>query len=362
MALEKNQISNSNIDNDEISLKELVLNLKVWAKYFILNWKFIILFGLLGGLVGYAIASKDEYKYNASLTFVIEEDRGGGGGGLSSAMGLANSLGIDLGGGGGGGIFSGSNLIELMQSRFIIEKTLLNPIFINNDTISITEYYININNIREKWKGTKFQKIKFPYNTDRSNFKKEQDSILNIFYEELSNKKVLSIGQVDKKSTITEIKVTHKNEDFAKIFCENLAMVTSKYYIELKSKKALLNFEILQQQVDSIRSNLNIAMNGVATNNDNVYNLNPALNIKRIPSSKKQFDVQANSQILTQLLSQLELSKLALRKETPLIQIIDKPILPLSKKILDKSFAFKLGFFIGIFLFITIFSIKRFLN
>ena len=361
MALENNQIENSNIDNDEISLKELLFNLKVWAKYFILNWKFIILFGLLGGLVGYAIASKDEYKYNASLTFVLEEDRGGGsGGGLSGAMGLASSLGIDLGNG-GGGVFSGTNLPEFMKSRFIIEKTLLNPVFINNDTISIAEYYINLNKLRESWKETKFQNIKFPYNTDRLTYKIEQDSILNIFYGELSNKKVLSIGQIDKKSTITEIKFTYNNENFAKVFCENLAMETSKYYIELKSKKARLNYEILQQQVDSIRSNLNSAINGVATNNDNVYNLNPAFNIKRIPSSKKQFDVQSNSQILTQLLAQLELSKLALRKETPLIQIINKPILPLDKKILDKSFAFKIGLVIGVFIFFIIFYFKKIL-
>ena len=146
MALENNKIENSNIDNDEISLKQLILNLKVWLRYYFLNWKFVILFGLVGGLVGYTIASRDEYKYNASLTFVLEEDRGGGGG-LSGAMGLASSLGIDIGNS-GGGVFSGTNLPEFMKSRFIIEKTLLNPVFINNDTISIAEYYINLNKLK----------------------------------------------------------------------------------------------------------------------------------------------------------------------------------------------------------------------
>jgi uncharacterized protein involved in exopolysaccharide biosynthesis len=32
---------------------------------------------------------------------------------------------------------------------------------------------------------------------------------------------------------------------------------------------------------------------------------------------------------LTQLVAQLELSKVSLRKETPLVQLIDRPILPL---------------------------------
>ena len=39
-------------------------------------------------------------------------------------MGLASSLGIDIGNS-GGGIFSGTNLPEFMKSRFIIEKTLI---------------------------------------------------------------------------------------------------------------------------------------------------------------------------------------------------------------------------------------------
>jgi uncharacterized protein involved in exopolysaccharide biosynthesis len=57
--------------------------------------------------------------------------------------------------------------------------------------------------------------------------------------------------------------------------------------------------------------------------------LNPALNVNRAPSAKRQVDVQANTAILTELVKQTELAKVTLRKETPLIQVIDRPILPL---------------------------------
>ena len=150
--------------------------------------------------------------------------------------------------------------------------------------------------------------------------------------------------------SITNIEVISENEKFAKVFCENLAKETSEFYIETKSKKSRLNVEILQKQTDSIREALNSAITGVASASDNVYNLNSALMVKRAPSSKKQVDVQANTAILTQLVAQLELSKVTLRKETPLIQVIDRPILPLEKDKVSKLKSLILGGFLAGFL------------
>ena len=113
--------------------------------------------------------------------------------------------------------------------------------------------------------------------------------------------------------------VKTENELFSKLFCEQLLKETSDFYIETKSKKARLNVDVLQHQADSIRAELNNAITGVATATDNVYNLNPAFNVKSTPSKRKQVDVQANTAILTQLVAQLELSKVSLRKETPLV-------------------------------------------
>ena len=138
--------------------------------------------------------------------------------------------------------------------------------------------------------------------------------------------------QKDKKITILSIEVTSENEVFSKIFCESIAKETSDFYIETKSKKSKINVNVLQRQTDSVRNELNSAINGVANETDNVYNLNPAFNIKGAPSKKKQIDVTANTAILTNLVVQLELAKITLRKETPLIQLIDRPILPLVKE------------------------------
>jgi uncharacterized protein involved in exopolysaccharide biosynthesis len=142
----------------------------------------------------------------------------------------------------------------------------------------------------------------------------------------------LSIIQKDKKVTIISLTVKTESELFSKLFCEQLLKETSDFYIETKSKKSRLNVDILQHQADSIRAELNSAITDVAVASDNVYNLNPAFNVKSSPTRRKQIDVQANTAILTQLVAQLELSKVSLRKETPLVQLIDRPILPLEKE------------------------------
>ena len=100
--------------------------------------------------------------------------------------------------------------------------------------------------------------------------------------------------------------------------------------------------------MDSVRYELNGAITGVAAEADNVYNLNPAFNVKKTPSTRRQIDVQANTAILTQLVANLELSKVSLRKETPLIQVIDRPILPLDKaRVSKKKSLFQGGFLAG---------------
>ncbi len=104
-----------------------------------------------------------------------------------------------------------------------------------------------------------------------------------------------------------------------------------------------MNVDILQHQADSIRAELNGAITGVATASDNVYNLNPAYNVKKTPGTRRQVDVQANTAILTQLVAQLELSKVSLRKETPLVQLIDRPILPLEKEKVGRLKSMVLG-------------------
>jgi uncharacterized protein involved in exopolysaccharide biosynthesis len=342
------QNNTEQFDNDEISLKELVLKIKEWYQFLLTKWRLIILAGIIGGLIGFTYAYFQKPTYKAVLTFAMEEEKSGGGG-LGGALGLASQFGIDLGSS-GGGAFSGANLIELMKSRKLVEKTLLSPIEVDGKAQSLVEYYLAFNEIKKDWDEKPLLKnVSFPIDADRTKFTLQQDSILKNLAAGLI-KKDLVISQKDKKVSILSIEMNSTNEQFAKVFCETIAKETSEYYVEIKSKKSKMNVDILQHQADSIRAELNSAITGVAAAADNVFNLNSAMNVRRTPSARRQVDVQANTAILTQLVGNLELAKVTLRKETPLLQIIDRPSFPLEKEKVGKLKSLVLGGFLAGFL------------
>lgn len=343
------------MENDEVSLKELLEKGKEWYAYLYSKWKIILFVTVVGSSLGVVYSIIKKPVYTATLSFALEDEKGPG---LGGALGLASTLGLDLGGS-GGGVFAGTNLTELFKSRAMVEKTLLSPVDIDGKTISLAEMFIQNNKWREKWnEKPNLKNIQFLPNQQRKGFTRVHDSILGSIYGKLSNSGLV-VGLKDKKVSIITMEVSSTDELFSKYFCEALAKQVGKFYVDTKSKKARMNMNILERQTDSIRAELNGAITGVAVANDNTFNLNPALNVRRAPSARRQVDVQANTAILTELVKQTELAKVTLRRETPLIQVIDRPILPLEKVRFGKLKGIIFGGFIFGFLTVLVLIIKR---
>ncbi len=343
--------------DNQISLREIILQIKDWIEFLLPKWPFILVFGLIGGGIGYATGYFKKPIYKAELSFALEDGKRGGGG-LGSAIGIASQLGFDLGGS-GGGAFVGDNLLELMKSRSMVEKTLLSTIIINGEQTTLAELYISYNSFREDWKNNpQLKDLQFLPGADRSKFSNKQDSILGAFHKSLIRSAV-SLNKLDKNLSIIIVKVNSENELFSKYFAEMLVKEVSDFYVETKTKKSVQNVSILQFQTDSVRRALSSAIRGVATLLDVNPNPNQARQILAAPSQNRQVDVLANQAILTELVKNLEVSKVSLRNETPLIQIIDKPILPLEKQSFSKFIPFVIGIIFGSMIAIFIFVVKR---
>jgi uncharacterized protein involved in exopolysaccharide biosynthesis len=328
---------------DEITMKELIIKGRDWFRYLKSKWLIIGIISVLGAALGFLYATFQKPTYTASLSFALEEE----GAGASAAMGLASQLGLDIGGASSGGAFKGANVLEIFKSRMMIQKALLEPVM-NNSKKSLAELYIDANEWRKAWKEKKnLRNIQFPVHA--IDLSRTQDSVLGVIHEKLM-KQELSVGQKDKKNSVIFVELSTKSENFSKQFTETLAIIVSDFYIETKSKKARQNLTILQRQVDSVRIQLSSSVMGVAVSTEQTFGLNPALNVQRVPSAKKQIDVQTNTAVLTELLKQTEIAKINVRKETPLIQVIDKPILPLKKEKFGKLKGIVLGGFLAAFL------------
>lgn len=340
-------------NRNEISLKTLILSIFQWIKFLGRKWLIILLVGLTGGAIGLWYASNKKPIYNASLSFVLEDDATGSMG----SLGIASQLGFDIGQS-SGGVFKGSNVIELFKSRSMIQKALLSPTS-EETKKSLAEKYIEIHEWRKGWEEKKEMKnIAFPVEHNSIENSRVQDSILSKIHQNMLEGG-LEISQQDKKTSIITIKVNSIDESFAKDFTEKIAEIVSKFYVDTKSKKARENLNILEHQTDSIKARLSGSIASVAVSTDQTFGLNPALNVKRIPSVKGEIDVQTNKALLSELIKQVELARINLRKETPLIQIIDSPILPLKVTKFGKLKGIVIGGFLSGFLILSFLIARR---
>jgi len=354
---------NKNItpNSGEMSLKDVFEKIAKAKKYFISKWKIILMAGLIGGTLGLFFSFIKQPVYKAELNFALEDNTSGGGG-LGEAMGLASQFGLSLGGDNGGGAFSGDNLLILLKSRSMVESALLTPVNAYGKNQTLAELYIFFNKYRDRWSNNpRLKTIDFLPGIDRSKFTLLQDSILGVFYRSIV-KNNLDVEKIDKKLSIINVEVDSKNELFSKFFAEILVKTVSNFYIDTKTKKSTQNVNVLQHLADSIRYELNKDITGVASTSDVNPNPNPALQILRVPSQHLQVDLEANGTMLTEIVKNLELAKISLRKETPLIQIIDYPILPLEKAHLGKLTGITLGILAGAIGVIIFLSIRLFLK
>ncbi len=352
--MEKNNQGDSVSAADEVSIKVIILKIKAWRNYLASRWKVIVLAGVIGAAIGITYAFLRKPIYKAELSFALQDEKSGGG--LSGALGIASQFGIDVGSGGAGGEFSGDNLLELMRSRSMVEQTLLTPVTINGKKQTLADYYIDFNEFRDIWKGKRdVENVHFFPGADRAKFTLTQDSLLGEFHRNIIKTNLL-VDKVDKKLSIISLKCISKNELFSKYFTEVLATVVSDFYIKTKTKKEVQNVDILKRQTDSVRRELNYAISGVAEFSDAIPNANPYLQRLHVPSQRRQVDVQANTAILGEMVRNLELAKMSLLQETPLIQIIDKPILPLEKDRVGKLKGIIVGGLVGVILAIFLLS------
>jgi len=337
-----------------ISVRDMFARFVSGIKYILSRWVPILILSVFGALAGLCYSIFQKPTYTAVCTFVLEETSKMGS--LGQYSGLANLAGISLGGN-GGGIFEGDNILELYKSRLMIEKALLSEANFNGKNELLIDRYIDYYELRSKWKR-KDQIDNINFAGDPEKFDRKQDSIITDLVK-LFNKKVLNVTKPDKKLSIIDVYVNSKDELFAKEFTNKLVQTVNEFYIQTKTKKTSQNVQVLQHQADSVKAVLNSSISGVASAIDADPNANPQLLRLRVPSQKKQVDVQASSAVYGEIVKNLEISKISLRQEVPLIQIIDKPVLPLANDRVKIMPGIVFGFILGGFMMILGIGLKR---
>jgi hypothetical protein len=310
----------------EISFKELILKLGEWRRYFARRWIWLLSGAIFFGGMGFLYASGKATQYEADLTFVVEEGKGSP---LGAYAGLASQFGVDLGSSGGDGVFSGDNVMGFLKSRLMTESVLLSDTILEGKRITLADLYIDANHLNKGWnKNPSLSRFSFPFDSSQRSLNRQHDSVMSILYS-MINRSNLVIIKPDKKLDFISVETVSPNEVFSKLFAERLVAEATRFYIDTRTQRSQASVDKLQKEADSILYALNRVTLAAAAGQD--LNFNPAKHIAAVGQEFATRDKAILSVMYEEVRKNLEMSKMTLAQETPIIQVVDSPRFPLKK-------------------------------
>ena len=242
--------------------------------------------------------------------------------------------------------------MQLLKSRGVVASTLLRNGILEGKQDLLIEHYITINKIRHDWnKNQEFKGVNF--NEPHSFF---HDSVMTAIWNQIVAEK-LSVDIQNDEANIITLSYLSIDERFAKQFSENLIDEMSKMYIAHQTKQARNTLDFLQDRADSVFVELDKSERELARVKDINQRIIKASG--RLKELQLLRDVEVLNTMYLEIVKNLEISKITLLNQTPIIHIIDKPVLPLEKKTLSKAVAGIIGGFLGGFLSLCFFIFSK---
>jgi len=310
-------------EEDEITLKELILTIQSYAQEIFKNISWIILAILLTCGSVYYFTKSEPVTYTSNISFLIQEDK--------NEIGVPDNPIIVR-----RGKSAAPNKIEqLAFSSSVINRVLLEPVSIGNKKDFFANYIIDIYEFHAKWNNEKleegYEQLRLQdfyfINDNINNFNVKEYRALQILRDFV--KKMFSVnaeGYADfNKITVTSVddKVSFKLRDL-------LFSTLKDLYIENTVGRVQRNYELLTLKVDSLENKFRLAERQLATATDQTYGLISKSSYLR----KSQIEEEAarlNKMYQTFLDQQQEVD-FKLNSNTPDFLIVDQTFLPIKNK------------------------------
>lgn len=345
--------------NSYYSTKDVISFMQSFIRYFFKKWKIFGLVIITAIAVAITYYFTQSRKYVAECTFILEEKQSG----MSGLGGIASQFGFDIGGlGSGGSIFAGDNILDILKSKKIVYKVLLSGAAsdsINNQTLA--DYFLDFSGWKKKWeKNPNLNSIGYRGLKSQADLSLRQDSVLNLIHRYLLQK-YLTVDRQSKKGSIIRVQLTSPDSYFSRILAERLVEETTKLYLDIKTGTAQANINQMQKRADSLLYLLNNKSFAVAASQQ--LDVNPALRTAVVPVEIGTRDKTVLATLYSEVVKNLEASKLLLTQQTPAIQVLDRPdMLPKDQKfgLIKLNVLFVLGFaFLYVFILFMAFFISR---
>lgn len=333
-----------NNSQEEVSLREIILKIQEYYRAIISSWMVLLFFIALSVAYMLYVAFTTPVKYRAELTYMLKSEGGSTGGGLG---GLAASFGL-------GSISNDQinidKMLALSKTRNIIQQALFEKITVKGEEDFCANHIIDVYELNTEWKKNK----------ELSTFRFTQDSI--DAFEEIENRALLLVHKAvigsdkkvglfstkfDNSTGIITLATETRSEDLSLNMVNIIYEKVSDFYIRKSVEQQQATYDLTKSRTDSLKTEYEKAQYSLLKFKDT----NRGLSLRQY--ELKELLLQRKVQLLSiaygEAQRNVELANFALKSNTPFVQSIDLPILPLRAIRKSKIKAILTGVALGVF-------------
>ncbi len=339
------------IQDDEITLKELILKLQEFWKELWERKLVIILIALVFGLLFFLKSNREPVLFNAELTFMVNEDEGNSMGAMASVLGQ-----FGLGGmGRGNSEFNLDKILELSRSKRIIYRTIMDTVIYDAKPEIVANHIINLYEFHKGWNKSKDENLHnflFDINDLSKINETGQKALKSIYTKVVGNKKKsndpLFSSSYGEETGILNLSVSSESEALSIQLANSIFKYLSEYYITKTIEPQQETVNALSSKTDSLQGALASAEYRLANYDDT--NLSLFTQKDRVRRDRLQREVSILTIMYGEAVKNLETANFALQNKTPFFQVIDPPIAPISASPKSYLRSILIGLFLGGFL------------
>ena len=336
-----------NSHSEEVTLRDLILQLRAYIREWKRNWLLILAF-CLPALAFYLYRHfNTPPTYPATVSFMVNEDEG------NTMSGMASILGQFGFGRVGASRYNLDKILELSRSKHLIQKTLFESIEVNGKEDYIANHLIESYELDERWAKTIPELLDFKFTHDsipifNGHERKALKGTANLITGTPEDRdEALMANAYSEKSSIMRLSIESVSEPVSIALSNYLYDALSDFYVTKSTEQQKQTYEIMQGKKDSIlqalRSSEYQLANFKETNRDLIGQT------ARLKELRLQRDVQALTIMYGEALKNMEIADFTLQNSTPFVQVIDRPFAPIKPETSSLVKSILLGILLGMF-------------
>ncbi|MEM9918105.1 MAG: hypothetical protein AAF990_08415 [Bacteroidota bacterium] len=339
-------------EEDDITLKDVILKVFYYLEEVLRNWKWLLLFPIPFALFMMYRTWHIKPLYPGTLSFMVNENDGGGVSGVSAVLG-------QIGIGRGRGKYSLDKILELSKSQRIIQKALFTKVEIFGKNDFLANHVIDYQNLNEVWIEDESPLVDFKFKNDRMEERYDRMAFKVLYVRIIGGEERVGLFRnlFSEESGIMYLIAETNSEGLTIELLKAVYHHLSEFYVKKTTEKQAQTLEIVSNKVDSLMTMLESTEYSLAQFRDANRGLVTRQSMLR--ESRLERDVTIIGAMLAEAVRNREIAEFSLKTKTPFIQLIDAPIAPIKPRTASVLISTIIGAILGVILGVVFIVVRR---